>query len=245
MRTRPKRGVSSVARRRSHFPVIPRCDQTPIAPPSDFASVRSRIFPRRCTSSKRAPVSTASARAEPGLRTRAPRGLAQMARTRRPIAQRRTLRAATSTSGSSGMAALAPGRGLAPAAVAGDQLRVLGPDGDEADARAPEAAHDDVVHDDAARGDLLLRAGKRERQVDLGAGNDEGPARSLHGHPRRGDVLGLAELHVLAYGFLHGKHGGHPFRLSALFGCPTPIGTHGFILGLPPESAKNFIPCPI
>ena len=51
-------GAGSVPARRSHFPVIPRCDQTPTGVrPRERVRVRSRFFPTRRISPRRAPAS--------------------------------------------------------------------------------------------------------------------------------------------------------------------------------------------
>ena len=42
---------------------------------------------------------------------------------------------------------------------------------------------------------------------------------------------------------LHGEHGGHPFRLSAIRSRATPIGAHGFILRRPFEQRKKSTIC--
>ena len=138
-------------------------------------------------------------------------------RTLRPSAQRRRLRAATSTSGSSGMSARGRARGSAPAAVAGDQLRVLGADRDEAHAGAAEAARD-------ARRGRPRRAPRSLPAIREARTPDRPPCAGTMNVPRGrfmvmpDGVMSSAwqSCTLAADRLLDGEHGRHPLRLAAI-----------------------------
>ena len=139
-------------------------------------------------------------------------------------------------------------RAPAAPAVAGDELRVVGRQGDEPHAGPPERSGAAVADHHAARGDLVGESGKRERQRQLGARQDSAAARPLDGHAGGRDVLGLAELNLLtrlsvAAGdrLFYGEDCGHTVGLSALLGGSASIAAHTPSLRLPPRSAKKVL----
>ena len=171
----------------------------------------------------------------------APRS-ARTARTFRPSAQRRRLRAATSTSGSSGMAARGAGPESAPAAVAGDQLRVLGAEGDEAHAGAAETARDAVADDHAARRDLLApsRAARTPASTSLRR-DDELPRGRLIVIPDGVMSSAWQSWTLRPIAFLTANTAGTRSACRRSSGARRRSAAHGFILGAPAGSAKKRI----
>ena len=199
MRRRANRGAGLARAAVQPLPRHPEVRPDARSGPPPWASPASAAGSSRAA---RPPRTRARERAERPRPRRAarcgPPAVGATPRTSRPTAQRRRLRAATSTSGSSGMTTPRPpraassGGGSSPRSAARAR-------GGTAMKRTPVRRKLPTTTSltTTPRAEISsCEPGKRERQVDLGAGNDERPARPLHGHPRRRDVLGLAELHV-------------------------------------------------